>query len=139
MKRGPKPKIDVGVVSPIQGIPPCPKSLKGEAKEHWAKLTAILDQLGILSTSDADAIEIYCSVFARWRKAERMVALHGEIMEVGENGYQTQNPWLNIANGCIKQLNSLMGNMGLSPAARAKVNGAMKDDTTSDKWKGLIA
>lgn len=138
MKRGPKPSIAGSAPTPTRGVPTCPKHLDPVARTHWKVITKALDDLGVLSLSDADVLEIYCTVYSRWREAEAKVKAEGMTIEVGDKGYEIQNPYLNIANGCIKQMNSLMGNMGLTPAARAKVNAATKESADAEAFKDLI-
>ncbi len=108
------------VVSVAPGIPDLPDGLDDVARAEWAWFTKELFDLGIIAKIDKIQMEQICVVYSRWKQAEKIVEREGFTIET-KNGYPVQNPSLNIANQCIKQLQSLCGDFGLSPAARAKM------------------
>jgi P27 family predicted phage terminase small subunit len=63
---------------------------------------------------------MYCVIFVRWKKAERMVREKGEIIKTAA-GNIIQNPYLSIANRALDQLNKLGAEFGMTPSSRSRV------------------
>ncbi len=107
--------------------PVCPQFLKGLARTQWNKMAPQLARLGVLTNIDLDALARYCTLYQRWRDAEREVARLGVIIRT-TNGNLVQNPHLNVANRCNEQLNSLAAEFGLTPSSRSKVHAEPPDE-----------
>ena len=136
-KRGPKPRAKP-VAVPLAGIPPAPKGLDAEARKHWKALADLLNDAGLSSALDADAMLFYVTHWSRWRKAEKMLALPkgeggGEVIET-PNCYLQQSPWLTIANDSLRQMKAYLSEFGLSPKARSKLVMPEREEV-DDKWK----
>lgn len=103
-------------------LPDPPDRLPEIGKIEWQRLAAELHKIGIMSALDVVALEMYCTVFSRWVEAEER--LQGDprrgIIST-PNGYAVQGPWLQVSNNCIKQMQSLSAEFGLTPATRAKI------------------
>jgi phage terminase small subunit len=93
--RGRKP-TPPGVRNPVPQcrgtLPDCPAWLDGDAATHWARLAPELHALGGLQTGiDADALAIYCDLFADYRRAraaddaKRLNQLATALRHAGEN------------------------------------------------------
>jgi P27 family predicted phage terminase small subunit len=102
-------------------VPPAPRWLGPVAKGLWRKMAKDLWELGVLTEIDLDALARYCVCWERWRKAERIIKEQGEIVKT-PNGYSAQNPYLAIANKCLKQLDSLGAEFGCTPSTRTRVS-----------------
>lgn len=63
---------------------------------------------------------MYCVIYVRWLKAERMVREKGEIIKTAA-GNIIQNPYLAIANRALDQLNKLGAEFGMTPSSRSRV------------------
>ena len=72
----------------------------------------------LLSDLDLTALAMYCRVHARWLEAERRLEESGELVFETQSGYQTQSAYLNIINQCLKQMQSIMAEFGMTPATR---------------------
>lgn len=94
------------------------------ALQEWHRIARQLFEIGVLTELDTTLLATYCTVFSRWVKAESKL-LEGKQSnpEVHRtpNGYEQQSVWLQIANTCVKQLQSLCAEFGLSPATRARL------------------
>ena len=75
----------------------------------------------LLSDLDLTALAMYCRVYARWLEAERRLEASGELVFETQTGYQTQSAYLNIINQCLKQMQSIMAEFGMTPAARERL------------------
>lgn len=119
--RGPKAQ-ERTINTPLKGIPDPPFYLDDDAKEHFVKTANLLFECGNLSLLDTDALAMYATHYARWRKAEDVLteSYQSEVVTL-PNKTQQSNPWLNIANEAMKQMKSYLSEFGLSPKARQKL------------------
>jgi len=122
MRPGPKPKAD-NALKPIRGVPPVPEHLGAIAKAKWAQVCVLLDAMNVLSVTDTDVIELYCAQYQVLREAQAAMELEGRVLK-GRFDQQKVSPWVQIEVAALKQMTSLLSQMGLTPAARAKVNAA---------------
>jgi P27 family predicted phage terminase small subunit len=97
-----------------------PEHLSDEEKAKWKLVVRELHPLGLVTTIDVDALAMYCVIYARWVKAERMVREKGEIIKTAA-GNIIQNPYLSIANRALEQLNKLGAEFGMTPSSRSRV------------------
>jgi P27 family predicted phage terminase small subunit len=106
-----------------------PSHLGRIAKSHFNRVVKILDEIGILTPSDCDAIALYAVTYDRWLQAETLIKEHG-LITVSPNGYPQQSPYLSIANDCQKKMVQLLGELGMTPKARTrlKIEKPVEDD-----------
>ncbi len=97
-----------------------PAFIEGEALDKWREMVAELHPLGLLTSIDVDSLAFYCVLYARWRKAERIVKDKGEVIKT-VGGNIIQNPYLAIANRCLKEMQRLAVQFGLTPASRSRI------------------
>ena len=120
-------------------IPDRPAVLVGEAATEWDRITALLFDAGMINDLDRAALTAYCLSWKRWLDAEAEVAAAGEVVKA-PSGYPIQNPWRAVANQAHKQMVALLGDLGLSPAARTRVLMAPRKKTEEkNPWSGLLA
>lgn len=113
----PKPRV----------VAPRPPEYLGDAeKTKWKAAVKELYQLGLLTAIDQDALAMYCVVFVRWQKAEKMVREKGEIIKTAA-GNIIQNPFLSIANRALDQLNKMGAEFGMTPSSRSRVKADFMD------------
>lgn len=122
-----KRKLPHSELKPAPTAPERPTFLRGEARREWKRITAELDRLGLLASTDLAVLAMYCSAWGRYYEAEKMVKKHGMTMTT-PNGYQQKSAWLQIADKAHDQLRRLVTELGLSPAARNRVVAEPKDD-----------
>lgn len=113
-----------------------PAYLDGDALAKWTEMAAELSALGLLTRVDEDQLSFYCVQFGRWKHAEAMVKLKGEIIKT-EGGNLIQNPFLSVANRALKEMGRIASEFGLTPASRARLHTPTKD-TESDLEKSLF-
>ena len=107
-------------------LPRAPGHLGDEEKKKWKATVSELYAVGLITTLDVDAVAMYCVVFVRWVKAEKMVREKGEIIKTAA-GNIIQNPYLSIANRAIEQLNKLGAEFGMTPSSRSRVKADLVD------------
>lgn len=96
-------KRPVNAQEPIYA--PCttqpPDWLPEGARAHWERLASMLAQAGVLKESDRDLLATYCCLFAEYV----------ETVRAGERASMS----------IVGQLRQLMGELGLTPSARARI------------------
>jgi P27 family predicted phage terminase small subunit len=134
--RGPKKK-DRQAVVPLKGIGSPPAYLDKAAKAHWAEVAALVNESGLGSALDRDALAFYVSLWSRWRAAEAELAKDesdgGREVITANNGYRQLNPWYTISKECLKDMKSYLSEFGLSPKARAKLV-LPEAEEVDEKW-----
>lgn len=101
-------------------MPRPPEHLSEDEKTKWKAVVRELHPLGLVTTIDRDALAMYCVIYVRWMKAEKIVREKGEVMKTAA-GNLIQNPYLPIANRALDQLNKLGAEFGMTPSSRTRV------------------
>lgn len=116
---------------PRRVLPRCPEHLTGEAAACWKRLARDLYDAGLLSALDRDALAAYCMAYARYKKAEEILAKSGEVIKTADKrdaegnviggSNWIQNPWLAVANRALEQMRQLAAEFGMTPSSRSRV------------------
>ena len=77
-----------------------PEWMGDAARAHWERLAPMLSQSGVLKASDRDLLATYCETFAAYVDAVR------------DGG---------ASMAMVQQLRQLMGELGMTPSARARI------------------
>jgi P27 family predicted phage terminase small subunit len=102
-------------------VPTCPQHLCPTAKAEWKRLARELHTLGILTSLDRSALAAYCQSYGRWVEAEQRLKETPALLKM-PSGYVQQNPWLTISAKQLELMHRYLGELGLSPVARARVD-----------------
>jgi P27 family predicted phage terminase small subunit len=114
-------------------LPKPPEHLSDEEKIKWKLIVRELYPLGLVTTIDRDALAMYCVIYVRWIKAEKMVRDKGEIIKTAA-GNIIQNPYLSIANRALDQLNKMGAEFGMTPSSRSRVKADVIDPDHELEW-----
>ena len=125
-QRRPKANAAEGVESP-----PEPSDVilsKKSLIKVWQDTCRILDEMGILSSSDAHLLESYCLVYHEMLVTAKTCLEHGHVQAGKSVESQSANStvWLKL----VREHRSLMAELGLTPTARTKI-------TVPDKKSGV--
>jgi len=121
--------------------PPCPKHFDKEQRAVWRQLTASLKKLGVVRETDTNALERYCVLWVRWRRASVYIEKNGEtyVLKDKENKPRCAMQWPQV--GIINRLSILLLRLeqefGLTPAARASIDVEVSSHKTNDAMGGL--
>ena len=96
-----------------------PALMSARAQAVWGELAPQLLELGTLTIADGVALEILCNQIANLRDAQADIDTNGQI-ENTKHG-RRKNPACNVVNESAKQVRALLGEFGLTPAARAGI------------------
>lgn len=112
---------------PLAATPRPPNKIAPPARRIWRVLAPELTRLGLLTALDLNTFAGYCALVARWLEAEKEIRKLGLVVK-SPSGYPIQNPYLSIANRALKQSNEIGAHLGLSPAARSRIDLEKLDD-----------
>lgn len=128
-----EPKLEAG------GVPQPPAELSSDARNEWRRVARQLHQAGLLAGLDRAALAAYCQAYARWRAAERALAVMAEkdpvtagLLIKTSNGNAIQNPLVGIANKAAAAMVRFAAEFGMTPSARSRIEVAPHDDGTRD-------
>lgn len=100
----------------------CPSWLDKEAKKEFKRVAKLLEaENRDFTEKDIKALEAYAISYSKWKMAEQIIDEEGFTFET-ENGYIQQRPEVSIANKAQQEMRSWMKELGLTKAARARIN-----------------
>jgi P27 family predicted phage terminase small subunit len=100
------------------------------AADEWKRVVPVLDHLGLLSTIDAALLTDYCLCWARLVQCERALSTEGLVVEVDVTNKDgavvgsrlARNPHSVTAKEYRSALKSYVGELGLGPSSRGRLN-----------------
>jgi len=107
--------------APEAVAPKCPTFLKGEARREWKRVSDELESLGLLSRIDRGALAAYCTAWATFVEADKIIRTEGMTF-VTQKGYHQQRPEVGIRSRAMDQMRAFMSEFGMTPAARTKIS-----------------
>jgi P27 family predicted phage terminase small subunit len=107
--------------TPLPGVPTPPAYLPAIARKKFRDVARQIDDAGYSSLMDRDLLTQYSMLWYRWRQAEAQIAIEGAVIKNSNDCIQ-ESPWSKVATQCQKDLTRLMNALGLTPAARSKLN-----------------
>ena len=125
-----------------QGTPPMPRHLKGVARRAWTRQINQLVKMKIVTKQDVDIIEQYAVLYAQWRLALKDVQVNGitySVVDQMGNKKWIRNPMDVALMDYSRQLHRLLCEVGLTPAARTKVQATEQtspDNNPAAKYLG---
>lgn len=145
LKQGNPGKLPINKreLKPPKGVPPCPDWLNDDAKDCWKRTIPMLVRLGVLTLLDGNALAGYCDAYAKWKEATEWLNQNGFVFAVrgeptiehpkGPIKCMQQWPQVSIAHNCLKVMQNLGAEFGLTPAARARLE-LPRDSGDEDKF-----
>ena len=109
-----------------------PEHLNAEAVAHWGEVLASLSLDHDLTPSDRDILAIYCDYFARWKKARAEIDSSGLLVKMKNDENPRPNPFIAIADQCAREMRGLLGELGLTPAARRRLRDLQSREVTQE-------
>jgi P27 family predicted phage terminase small subunit len=100
-----------------------PEWLDDDAKKEWARVAPLLSRNGLLTELDIDALVAYCRCFSDWKEASAKIKQFGMVIKT-PSGYPMPSPYAPIAQRALMTMYRFMGEFGLTPAARTRVQRA---------------
>ena len=121
------------VLKTKQVRPPMPKGLSNEAKKEWKRIVDACMRYGLCADIDHAVFRRY--IF-EWQICEMLTAMvleHG-VMSTTVNGEAKRAPWDTSLVQHTARLQSLLNEIGFTPAARSKVSADEPADAPKDPF-----
>lgn len=103
-----------------------PSFLSDRAAQHWPELSRLLTGMNVLGDGDLIALGLLCETLCEWIEACETVARDGATYEctteAGAVMYRA-HPAVAQRADAARRVQSLLSEFGLTPSARAKVQG----------------
>lgn len=106
-----------------------PTGLDAYGKQAWKRNASVLQQLGLLTEADVDALAAYCMAYSRWRRAN--IAL--QKVKPDDDSYRQVAV---TAEKAEQAMRLLAGEFGMTPSSRSrlKVETGQESDPFAD-WE----
>jgi P27 family predicted phage terminase small subunit len=111
--------------------PECPEAASAEVREVWDYTVAELDQMGLASAADRDALLCYCEAVVAHRKASVLLA-KSDVLIKGIHGNPVRNPALQVQRDAAQVIRAFAQEFGLTPSARARIEVKANEDAGAD-------
>src|SRR5258708_8613091 len=101
---------------PVPALPECRPELSPAGREEWARLSAELSKLNLITHLDRGALATYCAAYGFWTEALEQIQKFGTMVK-SPTGYPIQSPYLAIANRQAEIMMRIPSEFGLPPAS----------------------
>lgn len=98
------------------------------ALKYWNEAVPALEKSGTVSPEDLAVLTNYCLAYAKAMRYEYFLREKGDTITVGKRGYTQVRPGVAICREAWKDVRTCADRLGLSPAARKKINVDIGDD-----------
>lgn len=104
-----------------------PSHLSPSAGKAWDRLTTALDELGVLSATDLDALTLCAEQLGIKADAYERIKAEGDVVTL-PNGCPTPHPAVGILQKATTQAKAFLIEFGLTPSGRARVKVQKKEE-----------
>ena len=104
----------------LERLPNAPTYLTDKEKSEWKRVGRQLLEAGLISKLDVTVLAAYSTAYGRWVEAQELIKKHGVLVK-SPSGFPMQSPYLAISNKAMEQMIKLMGELGMTPAARTRI------------------
>ena len=115
------------IPDPPVAIPDPPKMLRGIALQEWDRITKLAAEVKIITQLDMVVFASYCKWWSVFSKAIDQVDLGRTYLSKSTKGTNVPHPLLRVANLAWSNMMRCCGELGFSPAARARLNIEMRE------------
>lgn len=126
---------------PPIGIPDPPDWLNKEAKAIYSRIADTAFKMGIMTVADGDLVALLADALADLAQARRIINKEGPVIQYeGSKGQMVYkaHPALYVANQAYQRARPLMSELGLTPAARARLQTTQDIDNAEEEAKQMF-
>jgi P27 family predicted phage terminase small subunit len=84
-------------------------------REEWERVVPELDRLGLLTRVDLAAVEVYCDLYAQWRRARL------KLRTGFSDGHGKRKPEVQVTRDAAALMRQFMVEFGLTPSSRSRL------------------
>lgn len=126
MARHKAPQTAPAAGSSLIDVPAAPAGLDAVGRQKWTETAATLIPAGLLTSSDLDALEVYCRAWSDVRQCDEAIDEHGAFYQSERTGTWCQHPAVNRRVKAFDSIRRFQTAFGMNPAARNAVTVAPK-------------
>ena len=115
----------------LQSTPP--KVLKGKARYAYTQLYPILKESGFVTEADVDTVTLLCMQIQVYKESYDSIAEYGIQFDSGK-----KNPAVKMLDDATKSFRGLADDLGLTPAARARLLETVEQDDGGESMSELL-
>lgn len=117
----------------------CPYWLKSDkvAYNEWNRIVPELYKLGLLTTVDQAALELYCSQYSIYRQALKDISNEGSLTTSNIRNGEKALPQVAIAREAAKTIKALCVEFGLTPSSRSRIS--IPGENPDDEMEKLLS
>jgi P27 family predicted phage terminase small subunit len=104
------------------------------AADLWKRLAPVLARSAGLTGEMSMVLSEYCVCAARIDQGERDLSRRGVLVKVSDRNEWVKNPWTTVLHQYRAHFRSLVGELGLSPAAATRITAAPDLDDPYDPF-----
>lgn len=90
------------------------------ARTEWERLAPMLRKARVVTEAERSLLTALCQQWATYQNALAKVTLSGMVV-TSPSGYPMPNPYIGIANKALQHCQKMWIELGITPAARTKV------------------
>lgn len=116
---------------PEKGKPEIRVWLTDRAQKHWKVLSEVLENMGVLTVADGDALALMCDAYAEYLEAREQVDKEGMTYETTNQSGDIMiraHPAVAIASDAWRRVRAMQTEFGLTPSSRGKISTGKKKD-----------
>jgi P27 family predicted phage terminase small subunit len=121
-----KRPLNIHEPRPEPALPACPRELSPSVQQEWARLTAELSKLNLITNLDRGALATYCGAYAMWAEAMEQIQKYGTMVK-SPTGFPIQSPYLAIVNRQAEIMMRIASEFGFTPASRSRITAPLAD------------
>jgi len=130
MTRGRKPNI-AALDGALNAVPKAPADMPPRATKEWRKVLGVLVEQRKIADHELPIVEAYCRVVAHIVDCEAAIREHGLTM-ISPAGEVKRRPETTLLKEYHATLARLAGELGLTPASRARNKGGAPGNDDDD-------
>jgi len=135
MARGRKAAV-TALDGALGSVPKAPSDMPDRARKEWRKVLGVLVAQRKIADHELPIVDAYCRVVAHIADCEAAIAQHGLTM-VSPQGETKRRPETTLLKEYHATLARLAGELGLTPASRAKNKGGSPGNDDDDAFGDL--
>lgn len=112
-----------------------PGGLTKEEQQHWQQVAGHLQEAGVLTVMDVQALKLYCRIYAKWHESNEKLDEYGPVIKT-KAGHPALSPYFKISQKYLDQLLTILREFGMTPSSRTKIHASSdKPDDDYEAWQ----
>ena len=97
-----------------------PDGLSDDEKKHWDTVARDLEEVGILTKLDTQALKLYCTLYCTWASAYENLKKYGPVIK-DKKGAPCLSPYFKVSMTAMDKMLAFLREFGMTPSSRTRV------------------